>query len=238
MGAGLVCGASQAAAFALVHAVMAIHLRADQIVSGTAINSSHSVSPATSSSFSPRQSTARTATGDSRGLPDVNIVPSGRFSVTEPDDRLSFVLLIAAHITLSDADRTTYSSVGEHPAPPHRRHSVYGTRYAQSFSRNAGRTRWAYLSIGYLGSFSENMTRVRGFIALAAVIFAKLAPVRASAAACCSVRDGALVPPRPAVGKRVVLFQALPYVLDPDRRRRRDRPIGPTRGGWPSLRQQ
>ena len=73
----------------------------------------------------------------------------------------------------------------------------------------------AYLSIGFVGSFSQNMTEGRGFIALAAVIFGALAPGRrAGARRCCSAsparwRIGCRRSRRPAA----TLFQALPYVL-------------------------
>jgi simple sugar transport system permease protein len=72
----------------------------------------------------------------------------------------------------------------------------------------------AYLSIGYLGSFSENMTAGRGYIALAAVIFGNWRPFGAFAAALLFGGSTALsfrlAQPWPAPS---VLFQSLPYVL-------------------------
>src|SRR5213078_4549640 len=84
--------------------------------------------------------------------------------------------------------------------------SVYGTRYAAVIlSGMLAALGGAYLSIGYLGSFSENMTAGRGFIALAAVIFGNWRPFGGSTAL--SFR---LAQPW---GNASVLFQALPYVL-------------------------
>ncbi len=73
----------------------------------------------------------------------------------------------------------------------------------------------AYLSIGFGGgSFSENMTEGRGFIALAAMIFGNWRPFGAWGAALLFGFSTAVAYRLPVYsGSAATLFQALPYVL-------------------------
>jgi simple sugar transport system permease protein len=72
----------------------------------------------------------------------------------------------------------------------------------------------AYLSIGFVGSFGENMTAGRGFIALAAVIFGNWRPFGAYAAAVLFGASTALSFRLATYSdSAAVIFQALPYVL-------------------------
>ena len=212
---GLVCAALAGAAFAAVHAVMAINLRADQVISGFAIN--FLALGVTGYFFIDLYGNNGTP-GNLPRIPDVNVNFLGSvFGHLNLMIWVSFVLLILAHVTLF---RTPIGlrirSVGEHPrAADTVGISVYGIRYAAVIlSGVLAALGGAYLSIGYLGSFSENMTAGRGYIALAAVIFGNWRPFGAFAAALLFGGSTALSfrlqQPWPAPS---VLFQALPYVL-------------------------
>jgi general nucleoside transport system permease protein len=219
---GILCAAIAGAGFALIHAVMAIHLRADQVISGFAINF---LALGVTGYFYIDVYGENGTPGDLPRIPDVHIALPGWFPAVIRDVFgnlnlmiwISFLLLILAHITLF---RTPIGlrirSVGEHPrAADTVGISVYRIRYAAVLlSGVLAALGGAYLSIGYLGSFSENMTAGRGYIALAAVIFGNWRPFGAFAA--CLLFGGStalsfrLQQPWPAPS---VLFQALPYVL-------------------------
>jgi general nucleoside transport system permease protein len=212
---GLVCAAVAGAGFAAIHAVMAIHLRADQVISGFAINF---LALGVTGYFFIDIYGQNGTPGDLPRIPDVKIGFLGSvFGQLNLMIWISFLLLIVAHFTLF---RTPIGlrlrSVGEHPrAADTVGISVYGIRYAAVIlSGVLAALGGAYLSIGYLGSFSENMTAGRGYIALAAVIFGNWRPFGAFAAALLFGGSTALsfrlAQPWPAPS---VLFQSLPYVL-------------------------
>jgi len=212
---GVLCAGIAGGCFALVHAFMAIHLRADQIVSGTAINF---LAVGVTGYFFIDIYGENGTPGNLPRIPEVSLGFLGRvFGHLNLMIWVSFALLILAHITLF---RTPIGlrirSVGEHPrAADTVGISVYGTRYAAVvLSGVLAALGGAYLSIGYLGSFSENMTAGRGFIALAAVIFGNWRPFGAFAAALLFGGSTALsFRLAQPWGNASVLFQALPYVL-------------------------
>jgi ABC-type uncharacterized transport system permease subunit len=222
---GLLAAMGAGAGLALIHAVFSIHLRADQIVSGTAIN--FLALGVTGYFFIDVYGEEGTPEGIPR-VPDVDLplekIPTGIGEFL--DDVLghlnlmiwlSFLLLVVAYVVLFKTPiGLRIRAVGEHPrAADTVGISVYGIRYAAVIvSGILAALGGAYLSIGFLGSFNENMTAGRGFIALAAVIFGAWRPFGAFAAALLFGFSSALAQRLPEYsGSAATLFQALPYVL-------------------------
>jgi general nucleoside transport system permease protein len=178
---------------ALVHAFFSIHLRADQIVSGFAVNLL--ALGLTGYLFSAIYKDG-ISTGDVSRVPQVELHFLGHVPVVGAFLRdvfgdlnllvwLMFLVVILAYIVLF---KTTIGlrirSVGEHPrAADTVGISVYAIRYAAVIvSGVLAALGGAFLSIGFTGTFEKNMTAGRGFIALAAVIFGKWRPGWAFAA--------------------------------------------------------
>jgi simple sugar transport system permease protein len=218
---GVLTAAVAGGCFALLHAFFAIHLRADQIVGGTAINF---LALGVTGYFFIQVYGANGTPGNLPRIPNANIPGLGKHTFF--GDAIghlnymiwgSFVLLIVAQIVIFHTPvGLRLRAVGEHPrAADTVGISVYKTRYvAVVISGVLAALGGAYLSIGYVGSFGENMTAGRGFIALAAVIFGNWRPFGAYAAAILFGASTALSF-RLAVYSDAasVLFQALPYVL-------------------------
>jgi ABC-type uncharacterized transport system permease subunit len=218
---GVLTAAVAGGGFALLHAFFAIHLRADQIVGGTAINF---LALGVTGYFFIQVYGANGTPGNLPRIPNADIPGLSKHSFF--GDAIghlnymiwgSFVLLIVAQIVIFHTPiGLRLRAVGEHPrAADTVGISVYKTRYvAVVISGILAALGGAYLSIGYVGSFGENMTAGRGFIALAAVIFGNWRPFGAYAAAILFGASTALSF-RLAVYSDAasVLFQALPYVL-------------------------
>ena len=166
---------------ALVHAFFSIHLRADQIVTGTAVNFlALGLTGYLFRSIYGEQGTpsdvSRIPAGPIPGLPGLDIPAIGELNFMV---WLVLAVVIVSYLVLFKTPiGLRIRSVGEHPkAADTVGISVFGIRYAAVvLSGMLAALGGAYLSIGFVGSFNENMTIGRGFIALAAVIFGKWHP--------------------------------------------------------------
>jgi general nucleoside transport system permease protein len=218
---GLACAAVAGGLFALVYAFFAIHLRADQIVGGTAIN--FLALGLTGYLFIDIYGGEGTPS-DVEGIPDVHLgfledwyFIGPVFGQLNLMIWLAFLTIVATSIVLFKTPAgLRVRAVGEHPrAADTVGISVYATRYrAVTLSGVLAALGGAYLSIGFVNSFNQNMTVGRGFIALAAVIFGNWKPWAAAAATLLFGFSSALSIRLPEYSdSAAVLFQALPYVL-------------------------
>ena len=218
---GLLCAALAGAGFALVHAFFAIHLRADQIVGGFAIN--FLALGITGYLFVDIYGGAGTPP-NIPNIPDVHLgFLKDWYFIGPVLGQLNLMIWLAALtivatwvVMFKTPIGLRIRAVGEHPrAADTVGISVYKIRYASVvLSGVLAALGGAYLSIGFLNSFNQNMTAGRGYIALAAVIFGNWRPWGAAAAALLFGFSSALAQRLPAYSESAaVLFQALPYVL-------------------------
>lgn len=165
---GLLCGVAAGALLAAIYAVFVIKFKADQVVSGFALNFLMLGMPGLLSGA------LFLSTGSTPQIPKENLIPS--FPIA-----LAFILVPVTWYVLN---RTPFGlrlrATGENPAAADAAGvSVQKIRYAGVilsgvFAGLGG----AYLSIGQSSLFTRNMTAGRGFIALAALIFGKWRPVQ------------------------------------------------------------
>jgi ABC-type uncharacterized transport system permease subunit len=206
---------------ALVHAFFAIHLRADQIVGGVAVN--FLALGITGYFFVQLYHGENVPTGVSQ-IPDVNLAKqSNNGFFAEAIGHLNLMIWVAilfVPLTYIVLFKTPVGlrirACGEHPrAADTVGINVYLVRYGSVvLSGILAAMGGAYLTVGYLNTFNENVTYGKGFIALAAVIFGNWRPFGAFGAALLFGFSTALAYRLPAYSSNAAtLFQALPYVL-------------------------
>jgi simple sugar transport system permease protein len=165
---GLVSAVLAGAAIAGVHAIASIRYRADQVVSGTAINILMTGVPALlSGAFF-------LSSGSTPQIPKENLIPWTPIIVGFALVPLTYYVLFYTPFGLR------LRAVGENPeAADAAGVSVNLMRYAAVLLSGAlAGIGGAYLSIGQSSLFTRNMSAGRGFIALAALIFGKWRPVQ------------------------------------------------------------
>jgi simple sugar transport system permease protein len=218
---GLLVAAVAGGALALVHAVFSVTLRADQIVGGVAIN--FLALGITGYLFVEHYGENGTPDNISRvpditlpGIEDIPFVGDviGKVNLLT---WLALLMVIALAVFLFRTPRgLRLRSIGEHPrAAETVGLSVIRTRYLAVIASGVlAALGGAYLSIGFLGSFNQNLTAGRGYIALAVVICGRWRPGGALAFACLFGFSSAIAQRLPAFSESgATLFQALPYVL-------------------------
>jgi general nucleoside transport system permease protein len=208
---------------ALIHAVFSIHLRADQIVSGFAVNLlALGVTGYLFSSLYPTGIPSGVARVPNIRLSFLDEVPvignflEGVFGNLSLLVWVMFATVILSYFVLFKTPiGLRIRAVGEHPrAADTVGISVYAVRYAAVVvSGMLAALGGAFLS-GFVGTFAENMTSGRGFIALAAVIFGKWRPGWALAATLLFGFGFALsIPLQREADVSANLISTLPYVL-------------------------
>ena len=228
---GVLIGMAAGALMGLIHAFLSIQLRADQIIGGVAINLL--ALGITGYAFVQIYGDENIPAGVSE-IPRLNLsfldsVPPdslgnflyGAFGRLSVMIWIGFVLVAVAHFVLFKTPiGLRLRACGEHPrAADTVGISVYGVRYAAvTLSGALAAAGGAFLSVGVISSFNENMTGGRGFIALAAVIFGNWRPFGAFAAACLFGFSTALAfrlgdAYSGSVAGLDVVAQMLPYVL-------------------------
>ena len=217
---GLLVGMASGGLLALVYAYFAIHLRADQIVGGTAVNFlAYGITGYFFQQFYNGQITGQVST-----VPNLHIPGLGNFLEGSIGDLswltwASFALVIVAYVVLFKTPiGLRIRACGEHPrAADTVGINVYAIRYAcVILSGLLVAVGGVYLSLGPQGNgtFINNMTNGRGFIALAAMIFGNWRPAGAFAAALLFGFSSALALKLQVYSSQAsTLFAVLPYVL-------------------------
>jgi simple sugar transport system permease protein len=187
---GLLIGVLAAAVLAWVHGGLSISYRVDQIISGTVINI---FALGITSYLASRLFTEYPDLNDAGTFPRWDIPLLSDIPVIGPvlfrNNLFVYLMLVLVPLVTWFLFRTRWGlrvrAVGEHPkAADTVGINVFRVRYRSVILGGAmAGLAGSYLTLGSVGSFEENMTAGRGFIALAAMIFGRWNPVGALGAA-------------------------------------------------------
>jgi general nucleoside transport system permease protein len=220
---GVLAAVGAGALIGLLHGLATITFRADQVVSGTAINILFLGVPALLSGalFDTTGSTPQLPR--EQVLPDVVIFNPERFPALasvfnqKPLVYAAFALVgVTAYVLYRMRFGLRLRAVGENPeAADTAGVSVARLRYAGVMISGAlAAVGGAYLSIGQNSLFTRNMTAGRGFIALAALIFGKWNPVGALLACLFfGLAEAVAIRMQGTVNIPNQFIQMIPYVL-------------------------
>ncbi|HRF50624.1 MAG TPA: ABC transporter permease [Anaerolineales bacterium] len=181
---GLLAGMATGAVLAAIHAVLSIHYKVDQIISGTVINIfATGTTSYVSSLFMQRMTDQLNNPGTFRnivipGLADIPVIGRVLFENTI-FTYIMFALLVIIHIGLFYTRwGLRVRAVGENPkAADTLGINVYFTRYmAVILGGLVAGIGGASFTLGAVGRFDEGMTAGKGFIGLAAMIFGNWSP--------------------------------------------------------------
>ena len=207
---------------ALIHAIVSIRYRADQIVSGVAIN----IFAAGITVFlvnrlyglSDVGSVAAKDTIPNLSIPLLSSIPFvGRIFFQQ--NVMVYVALILLVVTQVMLFRTRLGlrirSVGEHPqAADTAGINVYALRYGAVITSGVlSGLAGAFLSIGIANTFVPGMTDGRGYIALAAMIFGKWTPIGAFVATLIFGLGQAIYDANSSIHVSQYLLSMTPYIL-------------------------
>jgi general nucleoside transport system permease protein len=218
---GVLIAMASGGLLALVHAFFAIQLRADQIVGGTAVN--FLALGITGYFFVDLYHGQNVPVGISQ-IPDVNLAKGSSHSFFASSighlNLMIWIAILFVPLSYVVMFKTPLGlrirACGEHPrAADTVGINVYVVRYCSVvLSGILAAMGGAFLTVGYLNTYNENVTAGRGFIALAALIFGNWRPFGAFGAALLFGFSTALAF-RLGVysASAATLFQALPYVL-------------------------
>lgn len=211
---GVLAAAAAGGVIGWVHAVVSIRYKADQIISGTAINLMGIGIPAVV--LAGLYNNTATSTPVRNRLPTWELFGIDGLAFSP----LVYLAFILVPITWFVVFRTPFGlrlrSVGEHPeAADSLGVNVFRMRYmGVVLSGVLGGLAGAYLSIGNVNQFVAEMSGGRGFIALAALIFGKWHPLGVLGA---TLLFGAFQASEVLLGGGRILpptvVQSLPYVL-------------------------
>ena len=207
---------------ALIHGIVSIRFRADQIVSGVAINIfAAGLTVFLVNAFYGLSDVGSVPANDT--IPNLSIPLLSNIPFIGPiffqQNVMVYVALILLVLTQLMLFRTRLGlrirSVGEHPqAADTAGINVYALRYGSVISSGVlSGLAGAFLSIGIANTFVPNMTNGRGYIALAAMIFGKWTPIGAFVATLIFGFGQAIYDANSSIHVSQYLLSMTPYIL-------------------------